>query len=73
MERMDIYCDNENAVKTGDEITEDDRPPRLPPRPPPRPRSSETGMINLRSFSLLFKKKCHPFTRKLKKFSYSLT
>jgi hypothetical protein len=50
LDRMDIYSDsNENAIKTGDEITEDDRPPRLPPRPPPRPRntmSTETGMIN---------------------------
>lgn len=49
MDRMEIYSDsNENAIKTGDEITQDDRPPRLPPRPPPRPRntmSSETGML----------------------------
>lgn len=49
MDRMDIYSDsNENAIKIGDDATDDDRPPRLPPRPPPRPRntmSSETGMI----------------------------
>jgi hypothetical protein len=49
MERMDIYSDsNENAIKIGDEPTDDDRPPRLPPRPPPRPRNiinSEAGMI----------------------------
>jgi hypothetical protein len=61
MDRMDIYSDsNENAIKTGDEITEDDRPPRLPPRPPPRPRntmSSETGMINSCQF---FSSKCLP-------------
>lgn len=61
MDRMDIYSDsNENAIKTGDEITEDDRPPRLPPRPPPRPRntmSTETGMINS---SLFFNSKCLP-------------
>lgn len=54
MDRMDIYSDsNEDAIKIGDETTDDDRPPRLPPRPPPRPRNtmnSETGMIYSRHF-----------------------
>lgn len=49
MDRMDIYSDsNEDAIKIGDETTDDDRPPRLPPRPPPRPRNtmnSEAGMM----------------------------
>ncbi|XP_070489808.1 transcription factor mef2A isoform X2 [Chironomus tepperi] len=41
MDRMDIYSDStENAIKIGDDTTDDDRPPRLPPRPPPRPRNT---------------------------------
>lgn len=62
MDRMDIYSDsNEDAIKIGDETTDDDRPPRLPPRPPPRQRNtmnSETGMMiyscRFSSFHFLF-------------------
>lgn len=59
MERMDIYSDsNENAIKIGDDTTDDDdRPPRLPPRPPPRPRNTmnnEAGMIYSSRFFLYF-------------------
>lgn len=58
MDRMDIYSDStENAIKIGDDTTDDDRPPRLPPRPPPRPRNtmnSETGMIYSCQFIFFF-------------------